>query len=111
MRDTSSFEQSVNKAAAAREKHFPRHQQIASAAALVTGVGLLVASMALPRQRILAGTDTLALADICYMAGFILVVLEVLYLAWVGLHLPAAPAREVHERSDERAPVDRKDNP
>jgi protein-S-isoprenylcysteine O-methyltransferase Ste14 len=93
-----TFEASVREASAAREKHFPRWQRAIAAAVLLTGLALLVASMMLARPLELPGRDALALADICYMTGFLLVVFELLYLPWVAIRLPAAPTSAARPR-------------
>ena len=47
-----------------------------------------------------AGPDALTLTDLSYMTGFVLVVLDLLYLPWVLVHMPAeVSARVVYERS------------
>lgn len=82
---------------AARERHFPRWKRAAIALTLVLGVALMACSMARTVLRA-AGPEALVLTDILYMTGFVLVVLDLLYLPWVLVHMPPPPSRTVYER-------------
>jgi hypothetical protein len=79
----------------ARERCFPRWQRIGSAAIMAGGLTLMLASTARP-----------AAADVLYMSGFTMVLLDLLTVAWVLVHLPARAAHALC-----RSPAPRHENP
>lgn len=90
----TSHSNTTSTALTARGQHFPRWKRIACALTLALGLAMMACSMASTVKRA-AGPDALALTDILYMTGFVLVVLDLLYLPWVLVRMPVAPVRSL----------------
>lgn len=93
-RAQSSYNEAVQAAQAARDRHFPMWQRTGIALAMGAGLAMMMLSAARPVP-----------ADGLFMSGFTLVMLDLAVLPWILVHLPSLPARAVHEREISPNPI------